>query len=193
MDGNPFTEADPDWAPLGAPGGGLVPDFTPPFPAYIAGHSALGAAAFGILADFYGTDDVSFTIGSDELPGVFRAFDSFSAAAEENGLSRIYLGVHWSFDDTLGLTAGNQVADWTFANELQPVPEPSTFALFSIGILGLLGYSWQRQKQGCEETARTKCLLAPVNCPTPTFPCFVASAAPPQLRRIGQIVRVERK
>jgi hypothetical protein len=147
LDGNPFTEADPDWTPLGAPGGGLVPDFTPPFPSYTAGHSVFGAATFETLANFYDTDDISFTISSDELPGVFRTFDSFSAASEENGLSRIYLGVHWSFDNTFGLMTGNQVANWVFANQLQPVPEPSTFVLFSIGLLGLLGLCWQRQKQ----------------------------------------------
>lgn len=34
--------ADPNRVPLGAPGDGVVPDFTPPFPAYISGHSTFG-------------------------------------------------------------------------------------------------------------------------------------------------------
>src|SRR5207244_2406446 len=37
-DGNPDTIADPTWEPLGAPGGAVVANFTPPFPADAAAH-----------------------------------------------------------------------------------------------------------------------------------------------------------
>lgn len=117
--GNPNTVADPNWVPLGAPGDGVVPDFTPPFPAYISGHSTFGAAAFEVLKDFYGTDHVHFTWMSDELPGVLRSFNSFGQAAAENGMSRIYLGIHWSFDNTNGQATGRSVADYVFQHELR--------------------------------------------------------------------------
>jgi hypothetical protein len=120
-DGNPATDADPNWAPLGAPGGGVVPNFTPPFPAYISGHATLGAAVFQTLADFYGRDRFNFTAKSDELPGVTREFHSFSSAAAENGISRIYLGIHWSFDNLEGQQVGRNVANDVFAHALQPV------------------------------------------------------------------------
>ena len=80
------------------------------------------------MADFYDRDDVHFTIGSDEFNGVarhqngvvrpvvFRSFDSFSQAAEENGQSRIYLGLHWSFDKVQGIRQGGRVADYVFEN-----------------------------------------------------------------------------
>jgi hypothetical protein len=32
-----------------------------------------------------------------------RSFSSLSQAEEENGQSRIYLGIHWSFDKTEGI------------------------------------------------------------------------------------------
>lgn len=120
-DGNPNTVADPTWTPLGAPGDGK-PNFTPPFPAYVSGHAAFGAAMFQTLANFYGTDNIPFTIGSDELPGVFRTYTSFSQAAEENGQSRIYLGIHWNFDKVQGIAVGNSVANFVFQHDLTPNP-----------------------------------------------------------------------
>jgi membrane-associated phospholipid phosphatase len=115
-DGNPDTVADPNWMPLGAPGEGVVPNYTPPFPAYISGHATFGAALFQTLADFYHTDNVTFTLTSDEMPGVTRTYSSFSAAAEENAISRIYLGIHWSFDATEGVATGDSIGNYVFSH-----------------------------------------------------------------------------
>ena len=71
QDGNPATVADPNWTPLGSPGDGVRANFTPNFPSYVSGHAAFGAALFTTLADFYGTNKMTFTIGSDEEPGVY--------------------------------------------------------------------------------------------------------------------------
>jgi len=134
-DGNPATFGDPGFMPLGAPASNLAgPNFTPPFPAYPSGHAGFGGALFQILRRFYGTDRVAFTFVSDELNGetigndgavrpfVSRSFASFSAAEEENGQSRIYLGIHWEFDKTAGIVQGRRVADYVFDKAFQPAP-----------------------------------------------------------------------
>jgi hypothetical protein len=94
----------------------------------------MGGALFQTLRRFYGTDQIAFTFVSDELNGVTkdnagnprplmpRSFDSLSQAEEENGQSRIYLGIHWSFDKTAGISMGRQVADYIFDNAFQPIP-----------------------------------------------------------------------
>jgi hypothetical protein len=98
--GNPDTEPDPNWTPLLE---------TPPFPAYTSGHSSFSGTAAAVLADFFGTDDVSFTATSDGLPGVERSFTSFSEAANEAGRSRIYGGIHWECDNADGLAMGRSL------------------------------------------------------------------------------------
>ena len=56
-------------------------------------------------------------------PLVHRSFSSLSQAEEENGQSRIYLGIHWVFDKTEGINQGRRVADYVFKNALAPLPE----------------------------------------------------------------------
>jgi hypothetical protein len=136
-DGNPDTVGDLSFTPFGAPASNTqgMPDFTPPFPAYPSGHAAFGGALFQVLRRFYRSDDIAFTFVSDEWNGVTRDsqgnvrprlprhFESLSQAEEENGQSRIYLGIHWSFDKSEGIAQGRRVADYVFENALRPLRE----------------------------------------------------------------------
>jgi membrane-associated phospholipid phosphatase len=126
-DGNDSTIGDLTFSPLGAPASNLNgPNFTPPFPSYPSGHAGFGGALFQTLRRFYGKDKIPFAFVSDEFNGVTqdnndnprplieRSFSSLSQAEEENGQSRIYLGIHWRFDKTEGIAQGNRVADYVF-------------------------------------------------------------------------------
>lgn len=108
-DDNPATEAAAGWDHLLA---------SPPFPAYTSGHSTFSKASSEILAYFYGTDALSFTAGSDSLPGVFRSFKSVSACADEVGMSRIYGGIHYQFDNVAGKAIGKKIGNYIAANYL---------------------------------------------------------------------------
>ena len=132
-DGNSATIGDPNFLPLGAPASNLSgPDFTPPFPSYPSGHAGFGGALFEVLRQFYGRDDIAFTFVSDEYNGITtgkggvvrplhpRHYESFSEAEEENGQSRIYLGIHWSFDKTEGIAQGRKIAQYVAANAFRP-------------------------------------------------------------------------
>lgn len=83
-----------------------------------SGHAGFGGALFQTLRNFYKTDNIASTFTSDEFNGITRdnkgnvrpimrrSLSSLSQAEEENGQSRIYLGVHWVFDKTEGIAQG---------------------------------------------------------------------------------------
>jgi hypothetical protein len=120
-DGNPDTEPDTSWSPL------LV---TPNFPSYTSAHSTVSGAAAEVLTALFG-DQYQFTVSAVSVPST-RSFDSFEAAAAEAGRSRIYGGIHYTFDNLNGLAVGGEVADYVIGNFLKPRgdgdDEPTTAA-----------------------------------------------------------------
>jgi membrane-associated phospholipid phosphatase len=102
QDGRDDTIADPNWQ-------SFLP--TPPFPDYISGHATFGGAAAAVLEAYFG-ENYAFSMTSQEMPGVYRSFDSFAAAADENGISRIYGGVHIQSANRDGVMTGRNVADY---------------------------------------------------------------------------------
>jgi PAP2 superfamily len=99
-DGNDATQGDAVWAPLCV---------TPPFPEHNSTHAATGAAAAAVLAGTLG-DRHSFKLDSKTLPGVSRSYGSFSEAAAEEGVSRLYCGIHFRNGIAAGFEQGEAVA-----------------------------------------------------------------------------------
>jgi hypothetical protein len=109
--GNPDTVADPNWTPLFA---------TPSHPSYPSAHATYSTSCATVLAAFFGTDAIPISLTFEGLPGVTRSWDSFSAAANEAGQSRIWLGIHWAFDITAGNAQGQAVGTYIVQNFLLP-------------------------------------------------------------------------
>ena len=120
---------DDAWTPL-------LP--TPPFPEYVSGHSTFSAAAATVLAACFGTDEVPFVAVSEAFgPGVTRSFPSFSAAAAEAGMSRIYGGIHFRSGNLAGGALGRSIGDHVATQLFAPVPEPGSATLVATSIIVL--------------------------------------------------------
>lgn len=106
--GEDWRPYQPDWFP------------TPPFAEYVSGHSTFSAAAAEILRRFTGSDafGASVTVTAGDLgvePGVpaqpvTLTWPTFSAAADEAGISRRYGGIHFQDGDLEGRRLGRRVA-----------------------------------------------------------------------------------
>jgi hypothetical protein len=88
--------------------------YTPPHPDYPSAHAAYGGAASEILKLFFGTDNTSVDQTSPTRPGVTRHYSSFSTAARDNSLSRIYIGYHFRKTCLDGEEQGRQIATYVF-------------------------------------------------------------------------------
>ena len=64
-------------------------------------RSARSAGA-RLLAVFFGTDDIEFSVTSDALPGAVRTFKKLSDAQKEAGMSRVWGGIHTMSDNLEG-------------------------------------------------------------------------------------------
>jgi hypothetical protein len=98
---------------------------TPPFPEHVSGHSTFSAAAAEVLRRFTGSDAFgasytkkarSMTIDAS-LPSndVTLSWPTFSDAAAEAGISRIYGGIHFDKANVDGQALGRKVGAQAFA------------------------------------------------------------------------------
>jgi hypothetical protein len=123
IDGNPATTADATWTPLLQ---------TPPIPDYDSGHAVEGGTAAQVLKRFFHTDRMSFSACSFTLPAgqrcgdaspILRHFTRFSEAADENAVSRIYVGFHFRDAVVTGTRHGEKIGNRAVDHALQPVRE----------------------------------------------------------------------
>jgi hypothetical protein len=115
IDGNPDTEADPNWKPMFDPsldpaiGGVGPPLITPPYPEHPSGATTYASASMHALATFFGTDDVTFYATSSRFPTEQRVFHHFSDLTNEVVEARIWAGIHYRVADVQAAGVGAEV------------------------------------------------------------------------------------
>jgi hypothetical protein len=114
-DGNPRTAPQAGWTPFLA---------NPAYPDYVSGANGLTGAFTGMLEEFFGSDQMEFSVKSipAQAANPERFFTSFSQAALEVVDARILLGIHFRSADVEAKRLGNRVAHWVFQKFLRPVP-----------------------------------------------------------------------
>ncbi|MBD0366584.1 MAG: vanadium-dependent haloperoxidase [Flavisolibacter sp.] len=88
---------------------------TPPFPEYASGHSVISTTASVVLTHLFG-DHFSFTDDTEEEFGLPpRKFNSFTDAAKEAAISRLYGGIHFRDAIENGAKEGEQIGKFVVA------------------------------------------------------------------------------
>ena len=96
---------------------------TPPFPEYTSGHSGISTAASTVLTAFFG-DRFSFADSTEREYGLpVRSFASFTDAANEAAISRLYGGIHYRRAIEQGQIQGRKVGEHVVAT-LRILPPP---------------------------------------------------------------------
>ena len=123
-DGNPATIAEADW--------NNTHRHTYAFPSYPSAHGTACSAAMTVFADTFGNERY-FKMATPQVDAAgplsekismkppVRAFDSFSGAARECALSRIYLGIHFRYDSLEGVRLGRRIGDHVTSRYLRAV------------------------------------------------------------------------
>ena len=89
---------------------------TPPFPEYTSGHSVVSGAASTALASIFG-DDFAFDDDTEIPYGLpVRSFKSFSQAADEAAISRMYGGIHYRAAVEVGVKQGRDLGKFVVDN-----------------------------------------------------------------------------
>jgi PAP2 superfamily len=121
-DGNPATEADPNWTPLFDPATPQYgpPLFTPPFPDHPSAHSCASSSIVHTMQDFFATDKIPFSAYSSRTRTT-RSFDRLSDALKEVIDARVWGGIHFRTADAQGAVLGLKVAHYLRKHYFQPV------------------------------------------------------------------------
>jgi hypothetical protein len=110
-DDNPNTAPDSVWSSL------IV---NPPYPTYAGNNAAIGTSQSTMLALFFERDDIRFTHTWEGAGGATRSYAGFTAMADEEARSRVYAGIHFTFDNVAGQSIGRNVANHIFQQVMRP-------------------------------------------------------------------------
>ncbi len=123
-DGNPAATADADWTP---------PRTTPPIPDHDSAHAVEGGAAAAVLTAYFGRTDFAACSVSEPATdnrcvdstktghALIRHYSSFTQAANENALSRIYVGFHFRKAAMDGNWHGQLIGAHVVATSMRPL------------------------------------------------------------------------
>ena len=142
---------------------------TPPFAGFVSGHSTFSRAAAEALTRMTGTEYFPGGMGvfhcaqNDFLvfeDGPSESFDfqwaTYYDAADNSGQSRIYGGIHPSFDDHPGRMLGSEVAIRAFARAealFEPLPVPCDADLDGDGAVDALDLAFLLGAWGAPDSA----------------------------------------
>jgi hypothetical protein len=111
---NPATIGDTTWAPLIT---------TPPYPSHPSNQTCVGVSASRALARAFGTDEMPFVVTWVGLPpnaDVSRTYTRFSQLAADQARSRVYAGIHFTFELAASEASCTKVADYVFEHYMRP-------------------------------------------------------------------------
>ena len=107
IDGNPKTERDATWEPLGP---------TPMHPEYPCAHCIV------VMQAFFGTGPLpEFTLTTPTAPGVTHRWTRLEDFMEEPSNARVWAGIHYRFSTTVGADMGRKIGAYTLDNALKPL------------------------------------------------------------------------
>ena len=110
-DGNPKTEADPDFMPF------IV---TPCFPSYPSNHGSGSNGGAEVLRRLYGEAGHSITISNPADPNTVLHYTSFTQITDDISDARVYGGIHFRIDQVAGAVLGRAVGAAVYKNKLRP-------------------------------------------------------------------------
>ncbi|MET9439350.1 vanadium-dependent haloperoxidase [Streptomyces sp. NPDC006610] len=111
-DGNPATEADPEWTPLLR---------TPPYPDYVSGHCTVDGAAVTVLDRLSG-GDLDLRISS-AVTGTTRTYTRAADFRRDVINARVWGGVHFRTSDVVGDRLGRDIGAFTLDHYFTPVDQ----------------------------------------------------------------------
>ena len=112
-DGNPATERDATWEPLGP---------TPMHPEYPCAHCIVAGSAGTVLLAVFGAGTLpEFTLSTPTAPGVTHRWTRIQDYMEEPSNARIWSGIHYRFSTVVGADMGRKIGELTVQNYLRPV------------------------------------------------------------------------
>ena len=111
-DGNPKTDADPDFVPF------IV---TPCFPSYPSNHGSAANAAAAVMRRLYGEAGHSMTLSNPAVPTIVLQYTSFKQITDDISDARVYGGIHFRTDQDAGALLGLAVGRAVYRNNLRAV------------------------------------------------------------------------